>query len=442
MKHLALLFLTIVFLTYDAQAEFNYPHASNETILLARALSKGIFELNGVPFIQPLGEVVNITSNSRFFSSAYLYKGTENLYVKVSANGMFGIVPNSKKEYTPQFPAEPLPSDLGQIVAKLSQYLELDLSNPLQPKVKSIKDTSGLIYYAFKTLMYEGIQKGTIKVPKRAPTILGSGRVSLNLPHDSIRSLLESNPIFSLLSPQLRDSIYSYLENFPEVFDLPQGANINNIIAGIPQIEFGSIFGTELLLRFIPPVDLGKNIGKFTFWGIGIRHSISQYISKPFINIALQIAYQGTNLKNKIGVTNAELTTSGNFWNANIHFSKQFGRYFEAYSGLSYEMMHINSDYTFTLPRNVQYQLGLIYLYDDKDNNDPNDDVIGLNPELGYNGDPYGPMNQNVVVSDKNFKWTIGVLGNFDPMYVYLDFNLSKINIFTFGIMYKFDIKK
>ncbi len=105
-------------------------------------------------------------------------------------------------------------------------------------------------------------------------------------------------------------------------------------------------------------------------------------------------------------------------------------------------MMHINSDYTFTLPRNIQYQLGLIYLYDDKDNDDPNDDIIGLNPELGYNGDPYGPMNQNVIVSDKNFKWTIGVLGNFDPMYVYLDFNLSKINIFTFGIMYKFDIKK
>ncbi len=442
MKRIIFSFVFFAFFVYNLQCEFNYPHASNETILLARALSKGIFELNGVPYTQPLVEVVNTTSNSRFFSSAYLHKGSDNLYIKISVNGMFGIVPDSKKEYVPQFPTEPLPSDIGQLVSKLSQYVELDLSNPMQPKVKSLKDTSGLIYYAFKTLMYDGIQKGKITLPKRAPTILGSGRVALELSHDSILSIMEENLIFSLPSQQLRDSIFSYLQNFPEKFDLPAGANINKIVAGIPQIEFGSVYGTELLLRFIPPVDLGKNIGRFTFWGIGIRHSISQYISEPFVDIALQLAYQGTNLRNEIGVTNAKLVTNGAFWNANIHFSKKFGKYFEAYSGLSYEKLNINSDFTFELPRNVQLQLGLIYLYDDKDNDDPNDDIIGLNPELGYNGDPYGPMNQNVVLADNNLKWTIGILGNFDPMYVYFDFNLSKINIFTFGIMYKFDIKK
>lgn len=418
----------------------NYPRANNWTILLARSLSKDIFELNGVPYLQPMVEVVNTTANSRFFTSAFIPKKNE-FYIKVSANGTIGFVPNRKKEYSPQLPLEPYdPNDLTSLVAKLSPYLTIDYST-FPPKVNVI-DTSGLIYMAFKLLMYDGVTKNKFHIPEKAPTILGQGTKTLEFNRDTIRSLLNENPIFSLLPQNLRDTIFNSIGNFPERFDLPQGLNINSIVAGMPQIEIGSLFGTELTLRYIPRIDLGKNIGKFTFWGVGLRHSISQYIPNPYIDFAIQVAYQGTNLQNTIGVTNAKLNANANFFNANIHFSRRFSKNFEVFSGLSYEYIHINTDFTYYLPITVQYQLGLIWLDDNGTPNDFSDDYFRKNPELGYNGDPFGPMVKNVIISDDNLKLTIGGLFNFRNFSLYADYNFGKVDIFTFGLMYKFDLLK
>jgi hypothetical protein len=290
--------------------------------------------------------------------------------------------------------------------------------------------------------MYDGVTKNKFRIPEKAPTILGQGTKTLEFNRDTIRSLLNENPIFSLLPKNLRDTIFNSIENFPERFDLPQGLNINSIVAGMPQIEIGSLLGTELTIRYIPRIDLGKNIGKFTFWGVGLRHSISQYIPNPYIDFAIQVAYQGTNLRNTIGVTNAQLNANANFFNANIHFSRQISKNFEVFSGFSYEYIHINTDFTYYLPITVQYQLGLIWLDDNGTPNDFSDDFFRKNPELGYNGDPYGAMAKNVIISDDNFKLTIGGLLNFGNFSLYADYNLGKVNIFSFGLMYKFDLLK
>ncbi len=418
----------------------NYPHANNWTILLARALSKDIFELNGVPYLQPLVEVVNTTANARFFSSAFIPKNNE-FYIKLSVNGTVGFVPNNKKKYIPTLPIEPYdPSNTSDLVSKLSPFVTIDYST-IPPKI-NVRDTSGLIYMAFKMLMYDGVTKNKLKTPSSAPTILGEGKESLYFNRDTIRSLLNENPIFSLLPTNLRDTIFKSIENFPETFVLPQGLNIGTIVAGMPQIEIGSFFGTELTLRYIPRIDLGKNIGKFTFWGIGLRHSLSQYIPNPFIDLAIQVAYQGTNLRNKIGVTNAELNANANFFNANIHFSRRVSKNFELFSGLSYEKININTDFTFYLPIVVQYQLGLIWLDDNGTPSDFSDDFFRKNPELGYNGDPYGAMNKNVIISDNNLKFTIGAVLNLGNFSAYADYNFGKIDILTFGFLYKFDLMK
>jgi len=439
-KVVSILFFMFIAISASYAVE-NYPHANNWTILLARSLSKDIFELNGIPYLQPLVEVVNTTANSRFFSSAYIPSHQNEFYIRLSLNGMLGIVPQSKKEYTPTLPYEPYdPNDLTSIAAKLSPYLTLDYTS-YPPKV-NVKDTSGLIYMAFKMLMYDGVTKKKLNLPNKAPTILGEGKESLYFNRDTIRSLLNENPVFPLLPENLRDTIFASIANFPETFDLPQGLNIGTILAGIPQLEIGSLFGTELTLRFIPRVDLGKNIGKFTFWGIGIKHSLSQYIPNPYVDIAAQVAYQGTNLRNTIGVTNAELNANANFFTANIHMSKRLSKLFEVFAGLSYERVNINTDFTYYLPIVVQYQLGLIWLDDNGTPDNFSDDYFRKNPELGYNGDPYGAMNKNVIISDDNLKMTIGTILNLGNFSAYVDYNFGKIDILSFGIQYKFDIRK
>jgi len=439
-KLLALLFVA-VFSAVSGYAVKNYPPANQWTILLARSLSKDIFELNGVPYLQPLVEVVNATANSRFFSSAYVPKGTNNFYIKFGVNGMQGFVPKNKKEYNPTLPVEPYdPSNTADLIQRLAPFLNVDITT--FPPTVAVKDTAGLIYYTFRLLMYDGVRKGKIKPPAVAPTILGKGKTFLEIPHDTIRSLLNENPIFSLLPQTLRDTIYKSIESFPEKFDLPEGLNIRNILAGIPQLEIGSLYGTELTLRFIPKINLGKNIGDFSFWGIGIRHSLSQYIQQPFVDVAFQVAYQGTNLQNTIGVTNAKLNANANFFNANLHLSKRLSKNFEIYSGFSYEHLNINTDFTYYLPITVQYQLGLIWLDDNGTPEDYSDDFFRKNPELGYNGDPYGPMVKNVVLSDNNLKFTLGVVANFGNFATCLDYNIGKVNILSFGLVYKFDLIK
>jgi hypothetical protein len=60
----------------------------------------------------------------------------------------------------------------------------------------------------------------------------------------------------------------------------------------VPQLTIGSVYGTEASVRFvtIPEIDNGK-FPKTTLWGIGGRHSISQYIQDAPLDIAVGINY-------------------------------------------------------------------------------------------------------------------------------------------------------
>jgi hypothetical protein len=162
------------------------------------------------------------------------------------------------------------------------------------------------------------------------------------------------------------------MKQVPSFFTLPAGGNINTIVAGVPQIEIGSLYGTELLIRVVPPLDLGKYIGKFAFGGFGIKHSISQYFTEyietsegeifeysPF-DLAIQIVYQGTDLQNKVGVTQSDLKANAQIWNANINISKSFENIIDLYGGLSYDYIDIDARFKYYLPVETQMQLGLL----------------------------------------------------------------------------------
>ncbi len=67
--------------------------------------------------------------------------------------------------------------------------------------------------------------------------------------------------------------------NAGTAYAFPGGLDMSIFTIGVPQITVGSFYGTEATVRFFQ-AKVGDNIGQLQLWGIGVRHSISQYFKK------------------------------------------------------------------------------------------------------------------------------------------------------------------
>lgn len=390
---------------------------------IARALSRDIFELNGVPYLESMVKIVNASSNARFFQSAYIPKKSEKPYFRFSIHSMFGFVKDDMKTYNPMFPMDSF--DLNQV----SRFIDIDIIN----QKYNIKDTSALIYYLFKTVIYDGYTSGSIKFPQTAPTILGGKGEPFIFDKDTLRNLVKRNYIYPFLPQNIQDTVMKTVEAIPNYYTLPSGGDFSSIFAFVPQFEIGSIYGTEALIRFIPPVRFDDEIGDFAFWAIAFKHSISQYFHEFPIDLAFQAAYQGTYLKNNVGVTNSELKANGTFWNFNLHGSKRFGEHFEIFSGISTELLSINTKFKYFLGVEQQYSLGLL---EGKPDENGNIVIQPPNPPE-YPGDTL-PQTSELIINNTNFKFTIGMKGMIGPIGFFADYSISQFNIFSGGIEVSF----
>jgi hypothetical protein len=404
---------------------------------LCRQFSKDLFDLNANPYLSPTVQVVNATSNAGFFHSAYVPRKVNKPYFRISGNLMLGSVRDDMKTFNPQIPARPFD------VSDLEPFI--DISNPFAIK---ILDTAGMINYFLQTILYQGLYLAeTIPIPTASATTLGKDGAVLRLETDVMTELVKNHPLYPILvligAAPFVDSI---IGTVPRNFVLPDGGNLNTIAAAVPQIEIGSLFGTELLIRLIPPLDLGEYIGKFSFWGIGLKHSISQYFYNdtnrdgnatkreqiaPF-DLAIQAVYQSTNLENTVGITEAKLKAGANIFNINLHASKNFNNYFELHTGLSYERTDIKGTYTYYLPTELQKDIGLLRVDTLADGSEK---IVKAPPE--YPGDDV-LQSSNVSVSSNHIKWIIGASKNIKNVTVFANYNVSKFNIFSGGIQYRF----
>lgn len=397
------------------------PQQNDINIEVTRRVSVELLGPNADPFMQPLTQTLNATANSRFFRTAVI--PDTGLYFRVGVGSMLGFVRDDQKTYKPFAPV--ITQD--QFIKRVVNDKDLVNLNVLNPSLTTINDTTGLVVVIMKYLFGKGLSDPTsgFSFPDSAATVYGNrdekfviGKQYLSDQVSGGDPLLST--VYNALTPELKQSIMSTITGLPNYLTLARGANVNTVVAGVPQIEIGSFMGTELLLRFIPSIKYDTVVGKFSFWGIGIKHSINQYWEKAPFNLAAQFVYQGSSIENSVGATNSQLSANTTIMGFNIQASKEWEG-FNFYSGFAYEQINIDTKFTFYLPKELQRQLGLLPL----DSDDPR-------PPL-YPGDQR-PQFTNAMFNDNAVKFTMGISKTFGSLGVCLDYNISKFNILTLGL--------
>ncbi len=395
----------------------NYPRAyDTNAVIVTRRLSKELFDANSIPFMEPLVTTVNATSNARFFRQAGIPVAPERPYVRFGVHSMLGFVRDDQRTYRPSLPTLAQPVDY-------SKYIELRNSQIV------LRDTIGLAVDLVKRLFHKSVDSGRVRVPATAPTVFGYAPTAIEIDREYLLTLVQNDPefapLYNLLPESTRQLIDSLLLKLPTSLSLPPGQDMRTIVAAVPQLEVGALWGTELLLRYIPPVVFDQNIGRFSFWGIGLRHSLSQYLRDPYLDVAVQFGYQGTLLRKSVGVTNAQLEARGEFLLANIHASRRIEGIADVYTGIGYEQLTARSSYRYTLPQQVQVQLGLLKVL-------PDGSAV-RDPASGYPGDDV-VQESTATITVRNVKWTIGIARSIGPVTVCLDYNVGTWSLLSLGI--------
>lgn len=122
-----------------------------------------------------------------------------------------------------------------------------------------------------------------------------------------------------------------------EEVSLPNGADISAVPTAMPQFHLGLPKGNELMVRFMPAVEINKDIGDLGFWGLGFKHSVSQYLPLVPIDLALQGTYQSLSVGDIVDIESFSL---------NAQISKKLLMW-TLYGGLSYENTKLTAEYEY-----------------------------------------------------------------------------------------------
>jgi hypothetical protein len=82
-----------------------------------------------------------------------------------------------------------------------------------------------------------------------------------------------------------------------DTLQLPDGVNLKYAPVAVPHISIGNIFGTRAIIRFAPSYKI-KDMGEFSFIGIGVQHDIGQWLPTPLpFDWSAHIMYQSMKVK-------------------------------------------------------------------------------------------------------------------------------------------------
>jgi len=351
-----ILFYLLFFLPFFI-ARSQFDQATTKKLLENYSLQ--LFEGNAAGYMGPLVIVSNVGANHGFFESAHVPK-IDVFHFELSVQSVFSWVRNDQKNFTGYVPIEDQPND--------------------GPEVR-----------LFKLFLRAAAKNGDLQSELQTSTVFGGPGSWFRIPKNYIPVPAEQ------------------LKNIPDSLQLTTGISRDFVFAGVPQVSLGTYRNTQLLLRFIPKVTFDTAVGKFSFFGVAVKHAFTNWFEQFSIDAAVMVSYQHSTIDNMVGVTKAKLAAQTDMFSANIHASKRFN-WFEPFLGISYEHLQSNGSYTFTLPANVVSQ-------------------------IGYDIDP---QQAKIALADNAVKVTLGSSFHWGLASLFISAGISKQFVLGAGLSYAF----
>ncbi|MBX2840946.1 MAG: hypothetical protein KTR26_04195 [Flammeovirgaceae bacterium] len=116
----------------------------------------------------------------------------------------------------------------------------------------------------------------------------------------------------------------------------PGGLGMNILPVAFPQLSIGSVLGTEATIRFYA-FDVNEDLGKLNMLGLGVRHSISQYLIESFpVDLAVGYYWNSFSVGNIVDAKSNFISMQGSFDTGVLTF----------YSGLGLGSSNMDLEYT------------------------------------------------------------------------------------------------
>lgn len=126
-------------------------------------------------------------------------------------------------------------------------------------------------------------------------------------------------------------------------YAFPPGFDIRSVSTAVPQLRIGSIYGTEALIRYAYWAQGSALLGDLTLnlYGVGVRHSVSQYFSQFPVDMSASVFYQRFGIREKDKDEDLVTVQTLSF---GVQASKRFG-YLEPYAGLAIDRISFGAAY-------------------------------------------------------------------------------------------------
>jgi hypothetical protein len=126
-------------------------------------------------------------------------------------------------------------------------------------------------------------------------------------------------------------------------YAFPSGFDIRSFSTLVPQLRVGAVYGTEAVFRYAY-FDAGNALLgdlRFDLYGVGLRHSVSQYMNDFPIDVALSWFYQRFTLGER---ERSDDLVSAKTLSIGLQVSKRF-KMLEPYAGLAYDRFSLDASY-------------------------------------------------------------------------------------------------
>lgn len=218
----------------------------------------------------------------------------------------------------------------AQVDQKLGNFPQSAAKGYIQPlvDVMGANLNSGLYHTASMSKLfgfYVGVKAMAVFVPSSMKDFIAE------LGYDYNPSTVKTATVFG-------DKDAGATTRFKNIQDvkLPGGIGLTIAPLAVPQVAV-STMNSELLVRFVPSVKINDEVGNVNLLGIGLGHSVSQYIPMFPIDVAIQGVYQQLKVGSYLKATAL---------NVNVHASKSFV-FFTLYGGVGYETFSADVNYSY-----------------------------------------------------------------------------------------------